>query len=122
MATIIKIDDKEYDLDSLSESAKSQLLALQFIDGEMQRLNARAAVYQTARNAHSQALKEALAQNSKSDKKKWSAQISTLHKNNKTPWLNIKSPGVFSCAITNKHQPRTSGDVLETAEQWATRI
>ncbi len=57
---IIKIDDKEYDLDKLSEEARSQLLNLQFVDAELQRLNAQAAVLQTARAAYSKALNEAL--------------------------------------------------------------
>ncbi|HUY04202.1 MAG TPA: hypothetical protein VMV33_13045 [Rhodocyclaceae bacterium] len=56
----IKIDDKDYDLDQLSEEAKSQLLSLQFVDSELQRLNAKAAVLQTARAAYSKALNEAL--------------------------------------------------------------
>jgi hypothetical protein len=57
---MIKIDDKEYDLDTLSDEAKSQLGSLQFVDSELQRLNAQAAVYQTARMAYSAALKEIL--------------------------------------------------------------
>ncbi len=60
---IIKIDDKEYDLDQLSEEAKSQLLNLQFVDAELQRLNAQVAVLQTARAAYSKALNEALGGN-----------------------------------------------------------
>ena len=56
----IKIDDKEYDIDQLSDEAKAQLLSLQFVDSELQRLNAQAAVLQTARAAYSKALNEAL--------------------------------------------------------------
>lgn len=37
----IKIDDKDYDLDQLSEEAKAQLASLQFVDAELQRLNAK---------------------------------------------------------------------------------
>ncbi len=58
---IIKIDDKEYDLDKLSEEAKAHLVNIQFVDAELQRLNAQAAVLQTARMAYSKALNEALA-------------------------------------------------------------
>lgn len=58
--TTVKIDDKDYDLDSLSDEAKSQLQSLQFVDAELQRLNAQAAVLQTARIAYSKALQEAL--------------------------------------------------------------
>ena len=58
---IIKIDEKDYELDELSEEAKAQLLMLQFVDAELQRTNAQAAVLQTARIAYSKALTEALA-------------------------------------------------------------
>ena len=46
---IIKIDDKDYELDSLTDEAKAQLGMLQFVDAELQRLNAQTAVLQTAR-------------------------------------------------------------------------
>ena len=58
---IIKIDDKDYDLDQLADAAKAQLASLQFVDGELRRLNAQAAVLQTARMAYAKALSEALA-------------------------------------------------------------
>ena len=57
---IITIDNKEYDLDTLSDEAKAQLASLQFVDAELQRLNAQAAVLQTARMAYSKALQEHL--------------------------------------------------------------
>lgn len=57
---IIKIDDKDYDLDQLSDEAKAQLASLQFVDNELQRLNAQSAVLQTARMAYSKALNDAL--------------------------------------------------------------
>jgi len=56
----IRINDKEYDLNALSEDARKQLQALQFVDNELQRLQAQAAVLQTARIAYSQALQKAL--------------------------------------------------------------
>ena len=56
----INIDNKPYDLDSLSNEAKAQLTSLQFCDAELQRLNAQAAVLQTARAAYAKALQEAL--------------------------------------------------------------
>lgn len=56
----IKINDKEYDLNALSEDARKQLQSLQFVDAELQRLQAQAAVLQTARIAYSQALQQAL--------------------------------------------------------------
>jgi len=57
---IVKIDEKEYDIDQLSDEAKQQLGSLQFVDAELQRLNAQAAVLQTARIAYVKALQEAL--------------------------------------------------------------
>jgi len=56
----IKIDEKEYELDSLSAKAKAQLANIQFVDAEIQRLKARIAIFETARVAYSNALKEAL--------------------------------------------------------------
>jgi Family of unknown function (DUF6447) len=59
----IKIDDKDYDFDTLSQEAKDQLTSLQFVDNELIRLNAQVAVYSTARNGYSAALKELLPKN-----------------------------------------------------------
>lgn len=56
----IKIDNVDYDLDSLSEDAKAQLQSIQFVDQELARLQARVAAMQTARNAYLNALKAAL--------------------------------------------------------------
>ena len=56
----IKIDNVDYDTDTLSNEAKAQLISMQFCDQELQRLQAQAAAYQTARMAYSKALKEAL--------------------------------------------------------------
>ena len=58
---IIKIDDKDYELDTLSDDCKAQLAMVQFVDAELQRLNAQTAVLQTARNTYAKALNEALA-------------------------------------------------------------
>ena len=58
--TTIKIDNVEYDTDKLSDEAKAQLISLQFCDKELQRLQAQAAAYQTARMAYAKALNEAL--------------------------------------------------------------
>jgi len=59
---IITIDDKTYDTDTLSEEAKAQLTSVQFVDQELARLNAQAAVLQTARIAYAKALNDALGQ------------------------------------------------------------
>lgn len=57
---IITIDNQQYELDLLSDEVKGQLNSLQFVDAELQRLQAQAAVLQTARVAYSNALKAAL--------------------------------------------------------------
>jgi len=56
----IKIDDTEYDVATLSEETKSQLASIQFVDSELDRLQAKAAAFQTARMAYSKALQAAL--------------------------------------------------------------
>ena len=56
----ITIDNKSYDLDSLSNDAKAQLASLQFVDAELARLQAKTAAIQTALIAYSRALQAAL--------------------------------------------------------------
>lgn len=58
--TTIRIDDKEYDFDILSDEIKGNLAGMQFCDGELQRVQAKGAVLQTARMAYANALNEAL--------------------------------------------------------------
>ena len=58
--TTINIDNVDYDTDKLSDEAKAQLVSLQFCDQELQRLQAQAAAYQTARMAYAKALQAAL--------------------------------------------------------------
>jgi len=58
--TMIKIDEQDYDLDTLSDDAKAQLASIQFVDSELARLQANAAALQTARMAYSKALQAAL--------------------------------------------------------------
>jgi archaellum component FlaC len=58
--SMIKIDDKEYDFNSLSDEAKNQLGSIQFVDSELARLTSQIAVFQTARNSYSAALNELL--------------------------------------------------------------
>jgi hypothetical protein len=57
---IIKIDDKDYDTDTFSDEAKSQIQSIQYVDQELAKLNAQAAVIQTARIAYAKALNDAL--------------------------------------------------------------
>jgi hypothetical protein len=56
----IKIDNKEYDLDTLSDECKAQLASIQFVDQELARLQAQTAVLQTAKAAYFQALQKTL--------------------------------------------------------------
>jgi hypothetical protein len=56
----IKIDNKEYDLDTLSDECKAQLASIQFVEQELARLQAQAAVLQTAKAAYLQGLKSSL--------------------------------------------------------------
>jgi len=52
----IKIDDKEYDVEDLSQEARNQLQAVQFVDQELVRMQLQIAAMQTARNAYARAL------------------------------------------------------------------
>jgi hypothetical protein len=56
----IKINDKDYDTDRLSNEAKSQIQMIRLCDQELNRLNAQLAINQTARLAYSKALQEVL--------------------------------------------------------------
>lgn len=56
----ITIDNKEYDIESLSEESKAQLVSLRFVDNELGQLQARVAALQTARIAYGKALKQTL--------------------------------------------------------------
>ena len=58
--TTIKIDDRDYEVESLSDEAKTQLACLEFCDLELQRLQGQGAVLQTARIAYANALKAVL--------------------------------------------------------------
>ena len=59
MATIT-IDEKEYDVEALSDESKAQLGSLRFVDSELARLQAQVAALQTARIAYGRALKQTL--------------------------------------------------------------
>lgn len=61
--TTISIDNKNYEIESLSEEAKAQLISLQYVDGELARLEAQLAAMQTARNAYASALSGLLTLN-----------------------------------------------------------
>ena len=65
--TTIKIDDKDYELEDLSDEAKNQLQSIRFVDQELMRLQAKAAALQTARNAYGRALTLALGAEEKEE-------------------------------------------------------
>lgn len=54
------LGEKTYDTDSMSEVALAQLKSLQFADKELQAVNSRIALAETARKAYANALVEAL--------------------------------------------------------------
>lgn len=56
----IKIDDKDYDLDSLSAEAKGQLEMLVATDAKLRELQRDLAITQTARAAYARALTDML--------------------------------------------------------------
>jgi len=57
---MIKIDGKDFDTDKMSDQSKAQLVNLRFVDTELDRLQAKMAVLQTARQVYVNALKQAL--------------------------------------------------------------
>jgi hypothetical protein len=58
----ITIDGKEYDLASLSEDARAQVVNLRVTDSEIERLNAQLAIHKTARQTYAGKLKALLDQ------------------------------------------------------------
>jgi len=59
--TQITIDDKSYDLESLSNDARAQLMSLRFVDSEIAKLQGQLAAMQTARIGYANALEAELA-------------------------------------------------------------
>ena len=60
----ITVDGIEYNTEDLSDNGKAQLASLQFLEAQMNKLNAEIAVYETARSAYMNSLKSEL-ENSK---------------------------------------------------------
>ncbi len=56
----VTIDGREYDLEALSDNARKQVMNLAAVDAEIRHLQARLAIFQTARSAYSGGLKAAL--------------------------------------------------------------
>lgn len=61
MAQKITIDGTEYDVDTLSETARAQIVNLRATDQELARAQALVAMLQTARTTYANALKAELA-------------------------------------------------------------
>ena len=58
MAQKIKLDDKEYVIDQLSEASERQLSALKFVTERIQELNNNQALLQRAKNSYLDSLKQ----------------------------------------------------------------
>ena len=56
----VKINDMDFDLETLSDEAKAQIQNIRFVDQELGRLKAQIAVLQTARLTYASALQQAL--------------------------------------------------------------
>ncbi len=52
----IKVNDTEYNVDDLSDTAKAQLQNMNFANAEIQRLKIQLAITETARNSYQSAL------------------------------------------------------------------
>ena len=57
----VTIDEVEYNIDDLSDEAKTQLLNLKFVDDKILQLNNEWAISDTARIGYTQALQKELA-------------------------------------------------------------
>lgn len=58
MAQKIKLDDKEYEVEGLSDTAKAQLTSLQFATQRMQELTNMQALLQRAKNSYIDSIKQ----------------------------------------------------------------
>ena len=56
----ITVDGIDYNTEDLSDNGKAQLASLQFLEAQMNKLNAEISVYETARSAYVNALKSEL--------------------------------------------------------------
>lgn len=60
MTNTVKIEGKDYDLETLSDVARAQIVNLNVTDQEISRLQAQLAIAQTARATYANALKREL--------------------------------------------------------------
>tara|TARA_B100000965_G_scaffold163074_1_gene135865 strand:- start:531 stop:716 length:186 start_codon:yes stop_codon:yes gene_type:complete len=54
----IKINDKDYDLDSLSDEVKANIASLQFVQNELKTLQSKIAVYKTAESLYAKTIQD----------------------------------------------------------------
>ena len=59
--TKIKINEKEFDIESLSDEAKAKITSLRFVQNEISVLKARIAVYKNAEENYLKSLQEDLS-------------------------------------------------------------
>ena len=59
----IKINEKEFDIDQLSDEAKAHIASLQFVQNEIKVMTARIAVYKTAEKNYLKALQDEIPNN-----------------------------------------------------------
>ena len=59
--TKVTIENVEYDTESMPEEALASLQSIQFVDGELAKLNAMLSVMNTARNAYFSSLQQQLS-------------------------------------------------------------
>ncbi len=63
MVERIRLNDKEYDLNELSESSRSQIASLAFVDEKLNELNNMHALLQRAKNSYVESLKKEVISN-----------------------------------------------------------
>ena len=56
----VKINDKEYDTEDMSDEAKRSLASLQFVQSKIREIQATLAVYKTSEGIYSKALNDSL--------------------------------------------------------------
>lgn len=67
---VIKIDNKDYNLEDLSDNARAQIASVQTADLEIVQLQSKLALTQTARNAYALSLADQLPEVAHANKKK----------------------------------------------------
>jgi hypothetical protein len=60
MTATITLDGRSFELDKLTDAAKTHIASIQFVDNEIARLQGQLAALQTARNAYVEVLRREL--------------------------------------------------------------